>query len=93
MAELRDEVLRYDRYEAAELVPFVVSSVDAGDLARLGDRTKREGTRHITHPHPYEEALHHLGPVGSTVAAFGDWLDDLGQHPDDTIEGKGQQGN
>lgn len=93
MAELRDEVLRYDRYEAAELVPFIERSIDAERLERLGNDAMKESTRHVTHPHPYQGALDHLGPVGAWIASFDDWLDDLGQHPDDTIEGKGQQGN
>lgn len=90
MTTLREDVLHYDQYEAAEVVPFITASVDRARLEELVRHSRAADARHISHPHPYGRSSKHW--MGRMFSAFHDWLRDLGQHPDAAIEGKGEQG-
>jgi hypothetical protein len=92
MGRLRGEVHTYDEYEASAVVPFIEASMDRSRLQDVAGAARKAKKRHITHPHPYKSPPEGLGVARKASAAFEDWLEDLGQHPDAAAEGRGEQG-
>ncbi|MGH8918389.1 MAG: hypothetical protein ACRD0H_08640 [Actinomycetes bacterium] len=86
MAELRDRVLDYDRYEAGELVPFVARAVGAERMDELGRRAREVARKAPSHTHPGKVPYDETSFVSRARSHIHDRMMDITSHPEEAVD-------
>ena len=89
---LQQAVQDYDRYEADDLLPFVVARLDAHRLQELGTKAIKASRRGPSHAHPRTPPADERSLLGKRVSALYDRLRNVAEHPERTIQTGGEEG-